>query len=621
MAGATDITSAVGTWIGASLALIALVGVIGPFLIYRASKAERNIALDAVGNDTGYVSAGVKVTRSIRLFRQVRAPQLRYEPTFDGNSCLALNLNSLSQRARSSTSWVNFGMLVEAYNLRFERDDAIAIARNRTWLPVHRYWILTLGLAGRYSDRTENSVLITPIGPAALNPANDVSIFGAIGQRHLDRARYVSYSESTIRGITGSIGRSDSIRPDAYTFKLHDLYTLAQDVPQDLPIRSLLWLALGALPQPGDRVCMLDDNEQHLEKSSRWGDDISVSANSDEISRGSIEQIIEEEPVRDSHAPGSLRAYHLKQVEDPAKLNLKILSNYGVWKETVFRIEEIPISTADFPELRSYYSATYIPASSEWTRLSARKQYSAADKDTWMIRRLDVQSLALGLLEFQWSPEGYLFRQNKASSKVFRFLCEPAKDVYRLLSRTYDSLDGFGLSGDEKNKWKDILDPAIKASEKKRRDRLATTTFFRVEEKCREFLQQSNELAGQVIGVLTITSAEFRSLVTQFARYRSEATQANNNNKNNNINISIDFNRGMVRVPSVLGMFQEFPINSAEFSPQAASLLGKNVELTAKDIILATLRACTISLLLLSTYSSRPLLNFVSNLSTEVYID
>jgi hypothetical protein len=46
MAQSTDIASVVGTWVAAGVAIIALLGVVGPLLIWRASRTERNRAID-----------------------------------------------------------------------------------------------------------------------------------------------------------------------------------------------------------------------------------------------------------------------------------------------------------------------------------------------------------------------------------------------------------------------------------------------------------------------------------------------------------------------------------------------------------------------------------------------
>jgi pilus assembly protein TadC len=58
--GATDIASVVGTWVAAFVAIIALVGIVGPFLILRASRTERNKAIAAIDDENHqFIGKGV----------------------------------------------------------------------------------------------------------------------------------------------------------------------------------------------------------------------------------------------------------------------------------------------------------------------------------------------------------------------------------------------------------------------------------------------------------------------------------------------------------------------------------------------------------------------------------
>jgi hypothetical protein len=58
MTQSTEIGSLVGTWVAAGVAIIALLGIVGPMLVWRASRSERNKAIDLLsdgGADTGGV--------------------------------------------------------------------------------------------------------------------------------------------------------------------------------------------------------------------------------------------------------------------------------------------------------------------------------------------------------------------------------------------------------------------------------------------------------------------------------------------------------------------------------------------------------------------------------------
>lgn len=45
MADSTDLVGVIGTWVAVALALIALLGIIGPVLVWRAVRAEKTRAL------------------------------------------------------------------------------------------------------------------------------------------------------------------------------------------------------------------------------------------------------------------------------------------------------------------------------------------------------------------------------------------------------------------------------------------------------------------------------------------------------------------------------------------------------------------------------------------------
>ena len=77
---ALDIASVIGTWIAAFVAILALVGVIGPVLIWRASRTERNLAISAIDDDNTFRSRGIHAGPAIWLLQRMRAPILNTAP-------------------------------------------------------------------------------------------------------------------------------------------------------------------------------------------------------------------------------------------------------------------------------------------------------------------------------------------------------------------------------------------------------------------------------------------------------------------------------------------------------------------------------------------------------------
>jgi uncharacterized Tic20 family protein len=54
----------ISTWVAALLAIVALLGVVGPLLIWRANRTERQMALKAVDSELaeheGFMTKGLK---------------------------------------------------------------------------------------------------------------------------------------------------------------------------------------------------------------------------------------------------------------------------------------------------------------------------------------------------------------------------------------------------------------------------------------------------------------------------------------------------------------------------------------------------------------------------------
>jgi hypothetical protein len=68
MANTIDLLAVIGTWLAVWLALVALVGVITPFLILQAAHSERSQALRKIDDaGTGYIKEKWKITRQSGL--------------------------------------------------------------------------------------------------------------------------------------------------------------------------------------------------------------------------------------------------------------------------------------------------------------------------------------------------------------------------------------------------------------------------------------------------------------------------------------------------------------------------------------------------------------------------
>lgn len=177
---AADVASAIGTWLATVIAIVALVGVVGPYVALQASLSDRNRAMNAVQDfSEKYVTRGYRLTRGMRVFRRIRVPNL--SPSYITNEAEkkplvppAATQGLWMLRGRNyqpfNTGWAKLAELIGAYevhegksddavDLAIPRDGTLEIVNSRTALVVSKHWILLLGLLGRYGKRSDKGVL------------------------------------------------------------------------------------------------------------------------------------------------------------------------------------------------------------------------------------------------------------------------------------------------------------------------------------------------------------------------------------------------------------------------------------------------------------------------------
>lgn len=157
MAEPIDIASAIGTWVAVGLAVLALVAIVVPLLVWRASKSARSRAINALdeglAESFGFVDRGLWAGKNSKIFRRVRAPILVGEPRLpvQNPSTKVLVLDrQMRQPSEQSAAWVQFASLLQGYHLSFRAGDNLDVKSGRAWLPVKKTWILVVGLLGRY---------------------------------------------------------------------------------------------------------------------------------------------------------------------------------------------------------------------------------------------------------------------------------------------------------------------------------------------------------------------------------------------------------------------------------------------------------------------------------------
>lgn len=303
MSDGTDIASTIGTWLAVLLASIALLGVVGPLLLWRAAKSTRNKALNSLeegGAETyGYVGHGIWTGQRVRLFRKVRAPILTSEPTLPVSNKLTYSTGP--QPTHLSTDWVQFGSLLEAYSMIFTRGDPLVIESNRTWLPINSSWLLLVGLVGRYGRWADKGRLAKQIARGTVSTQARVWNFESrsgsskrrrkpIIERDLegwqtslpwkrpsypwddsgDRRSLDKMTYRPLYGLTGTLyfpakklkNDSEESLKERVFFVRHQKSRVGELCDDELVLGDLFWLAVGCLPLQGaETYCLADVRE------------------------------------------------------------------------------------------------------------------------------------------------------------------------------------------------------------------------------------------------------------------------------------------------------------------------------------------------------------------------
>ena len=142
---ALDTASVIGTWVAAFVAILALLGIVGHVLIWRASGTERHLAIAAIDDENNiFRSRSIHTGPGIWLLQRMRTSILNMAPASVEQS-VSVSLDAIKEPI-SATNWVQYGILLQAYGARDRTGDGIEIRIKKAHLMVHKFWILFFGL-------------------------------------------------------------------------------------------------------------------------------------------------------------------------------------------------------------------------------------------------------------------------------------------------------------------------------------------------------------------------------------------------------------------------------------------------------------------------------------------
>jgi hypothetical protein len=669
MAQSTELASVVGTWVAAGIALIALLGVVGPLLIWRASLTERNKAINILtdeGAETGgFVTAGVAITPKISLLRRSKVPDLRSPPLIQTPSLL-LDTRILGVSTQSA-SWVQFGRLLEAYHIDFKRTSSLRIQDGQTWLPIHRSWMLIIGIVGRFGKR-KDSGKIAPISTggvasAPATPGNFVAPFSRSSQslpRNLRRVTNKNtpgwmtanpnWAAKTIRSSSGSeyktlhgtigtlhfakevVGTQQySDESERIYFSRHTASETGELAKEPIGIGHMFWLAVGCLPTLGSKVFSLDDvisitaREEPVSIPHTPSPAARFEAGSDEDSdediyygrggrypKSPVEQISPNTFVIPQSSPspqGRLskdgrRVFQLSPINGRVEALSEFATIINIDKtQQIFSLEEMELTDKIRRELQQASGTTYVPLNVPWVRLDSETRERG-----WFLRRADAQQLAQALLNLPMSPQGYLVSANK-QSKCRTLLSQAAQSLPQLLTRLSHSIRSMGLDDSVADTLLDAMSSMYAKTNNPERTRLFFDVILGLDEALLPLLH-SDPRVNDAIGVLMMTNEEFRALISQSVRHIDDLMATS---------IELDVVNATLNVPAVMGFIQRFPVHLDVLHPTLPRTDGP-LAIKFLEVMFAALRASLKSAALETSLDSLPLFKAFFGLSNVAYL-
>lgn len=498
------------------------------------------------------------------------------------------------ERTHSATSWIMFARLLNAYSMKVPLGGTLKIYHSQAWLPVHRLWILTIGLLGRYGHRIDRGRVRSAPTEARIDQ-RDVG-----DDDDFDDPNFLS-------GITGDLRyTSNAFRSDIEQavgqlhFIARDKETRGSLQPDDVPLTHLFWMSLGCVPLSDGRIF---DVYKHTE--GRRAEYISREVGQGLRPRGLGNLAYRFQPMQDI-IPGA-------RVISWAQLLLGSLPEI-LWLHTYepTTLEERAamlalLSTSEDTE----------DASSPWVNSASFDVNSDLDKYSYfredvLLWRSDMQALALGMLELKWSPRGCLFDTERGRF-CRRILCQPSPRLYALSEATLRISKASTPTDARKDGLIKALETIIPMCSWQPRfgfSRELHEALFALEQGL--LSKSTRTIPFLAVGIIFIMSNKFQEFVLSFAK--------DHRNRDSNCKvITVDSNADHVlvhlsnEVPDL-----KFTLNFGEVFNARKELA--YATLTREEVLYAALSACVRSVAFQFSYDSKPLLDFVCRIDELVYV-
>ena len=481
-------------------------------------------------------------------------------------------------------------------------------------LPVHKLCLLAVGLTGRYGYRRDKGrfreanrgnrhtqslmqVAMPSERTASLRPERHNFAMARPERGDQDRTLY---------GITGSFEAWSSEKQTFYLrFTLATNTELEQQVPDVVSPQVLFMLACGLMPLSGNRAFLLPETEMEVDDQSSASTDSRSQHRGGPAARPArnyYSHRMRREPDR-----RQLRAYQLLPTAESVLIDATISKSFNVNDIDFTIFSQLRYSRSLSAEMEEYDVMMYLPADAAWIRLP--RDFAGSFH---YIAREDAHEIAHSLLIMEWHPESYLLWPSTVSIGM-RLLTSAASRFQAIATRILDGIDKFGLGAHEQSTIRAVLVAAERRIEKRTGpDRTTASIFYKLDHVLEEFCQKGDRRGlARMIGILMITNDEFRDLFYQSLRHLSQATQST---------VRVDPRAATVSIPSAFGVLQTFQLDLDRMYPSQTRISSEAVAVPYSVVVLAALKSCTRSQMLMDCFNARPLIDLIREWTDIVYV-
>ncbi|PVH91858.1 hypothetical protein DM02DRAFT_702588 [Periconia macrospinosa] len=589
-----SLAGTVGTWVAAFLALIALVAIIGPVMIWAAARTERNKALhDAGDTKQPFIGSGIHFVG------------------FD-----------------SRATWVQFASLLIAYGVTPERGDNLVIYQGKAILPVHRVWILVIGLIGRYttkesrlhrSNLKRKLTLSVKFESSTQNPSQNDTVESITWPVRMD-----------LNGTTGQIKITEKVsglgisESSVAMFLPRPLSEFAGIEAETLSLQDLFMLAIGCLPLTSRQyIVMIElwvaeeiEFGQHLMDGGHLGPQMPrtltwtsyINTRQDTPDETAQRRSMSRRNTRLDERPEPLALRLEKVISRDDELE-RLRNTFGPMTQEIWAFEPQTLDPGLFADLRMKMDVTFIDPSFEWVRLP-KTDKEANQPSHIFFWRADAQKVAHALYGLPWHPQGYLIG-GSSSAYCIQLLEAVGSEFLYLLTRVKENVDSLDALPQQKTRFKDTMGEVDKLVRSEQRGAsLPSHAGFHVLDQLLSGAGHPNPRISDMIGVLMMTNEEFASFVRQSARHFDKSISGS---------LEVALGTGHVKVKLPFGGIQEYPVDmNALYTDWQSG--NETISVNYTMVMLACLRASMRSYLLNIRFDGFPLMRGVLEMDDRVHV-